>query len=145
MKQVHLGVVLAALLAAGPVAAESFASSASSAGSASSGSVSTSLEGSSESSTRGGKVAAGDYRIVAIAPAGEGLQRLELQPLQPIGQRFVLRLPVAAAALAEGEVIAVHERAYGYAFARGPAREALFFVALADGWAQDHDLKPVGL
>lgn len=142
MKSMVLTAVLALAL---PAAAESFASSASSLGSASSASVSDSIEGSSESSTRGGKVAAGEYRIVAIAPAAGERQRVALQSVQDGTRRFALLLPVAAAALVPGELVAVHERPYGYAFARGPARETLFFVALADGWVQDHDLKAVTL
>ena len=142
----HSILVVAALAACAlPAAADSLASSASSAGSTSSASVSDSIQGSSESSTRGGKVAGGEYRIVAIAPAGGAHQRVELQSVQEAGRRFALRLPVAAAPLAVGEVVAVHERPYGYAFARGPARESLFFVALAEGWAQDHDLQAVTL
>lgn len=143
MKSSMVVAMLAAL--ALPAAAESFASSASSAGSASSGSVSDSIQGSSESSTRGGKVAAGEYRIVAIVPAAGERQRVELQSVQDGARRFALLLPVAAAPLVPGEVVAVHERPYGYAFARGPARETLFFVALADGWVQDQDLKAVTL
>jgi hypothetical protein len=127
----------------GPARADSLASSASSAGSASSASVSDSIQESSAAS-RGGKVAAGAYRIVAIAPAAAGRQRVELQSVQDPARRFALVLPVAAAPLAAGEVIEVQDRPFGYAFARGPARET-FFVALAEGWQQDLDLKAVTL
>lgn len=137
-------VVAASAALALPAGAESFASSASSAGSASSASVSDSIQGSSQSSTRGGQVAAGEYRIVALAPLDGGRQRVELQSVQEAARRFALLLPVAAAPLAVGEVVAVHERPYGYAFARGPVRET-FFVALAEGWVQDQDLKAVTL
>lgn len=141
MKAMMTAVLSAALVL--PAAAESFASSASSAGSASSASVSDSIDGSSDSS-RGGKVAAGDYRIVAIAPAADARQRVELQSVQDAGRRFALVLPVAAAPLVVGELIAVQDRPFGYAFARGAARET-FFVALADGWQHDLDLKAVTL
>lgn len=140
-----LGLALAA-----PCAADSVASSASSAGSASVGSLSDSITGSSDASSRGGKVAGGQYLIVAIAALPGERQRLQLQAVAPdrpgtqAGPAFALELPVAAAALAVGERIEVMDRPYGLAFARADSREA-FFVALADTWRGDLDLKRVTL
>ncbi len=139
MKQL---LIVTALALAGTAQADSLASSASSAGSASSASVSDSIGTSSESSTRGGKVAAGDYRVVALAPMADGRWRVELQGAGDAA--FVLRLPAAAGPLVVGETVTVLDRPYGYAFARGPARET-FFVALAEGFTREHELKAVTL
>jgi hypothetical protein len=129
-------------LAAAASASESAASSASSAGSASSASVSDSIQGSSNSST-GGKVAAGEYRVVVIADADAKRQRVELAA--DGGARFTLLLPRAAAELRIGETVAVLDRPYGYAFARSGTAGGPFFVALADGWVQDRSLKALTL
>ena len=140
---------LLALCVTLPAAAESFASSASSAGSASVGSLSDSITGSSDSSSKGGKVAAGEYRIVAIAALPGDRQRLQLQAVADARQAFTLDLPLATATLAVGEHIAVLDRAYGLAFARAVAPGAAgaapqpFFVALADTWRGDLDLRRV--
>lgn len=135
---------LLALTAAAPSQADSMASSASSAGSASVGSLSDSVNGSSDASSRGGKVAAGEYRIVAIAALPGERQRLQLQAVADAQRAFTLELPVAAAVLAVGERIEVQDRAYGLAFARADTREP-FFVALADTWRGDLDLRRVTL
>ena len=135
---------LLALTAAAPALADSLASSASSAGSASFGSLSDSVNGSSDASSRGGKVAAGEYRIVAIAALPGERQRLQLQAVADAQRAFTLDLPVAAAVLAVGEHIEVQDRAYGLAFARAATREP-FFVALADTWRGDLDLRRVTL
>jgi hypothetical protein len=142
MKQTFVLVAALGLMTAA-AAAESSASSASSAGSASSASVSDSIQGSSNSSTGGGKVAAGEYRVVAITAADAARQRVEL--VSEGGARFALLLPNAAAELRVGETVAVLERPYGYAFARGAAGGDTFFVALADGWVQDQSLKAITL
>ena len=137
---------LLALCATLPAAAESFASSASSAGSASVGSLSDSVTGSSDASSRGGKVAAGEYRIVAIAALPGDRQRLQLQAVADARQAFTLDLPLATATLAVGEHIAVLDRAYGLAFVRAAAPGSApqpFFVALADTWRGDLDLRRV--
>ena len=144
---------LLALCVTLPAAAESFASSASSAGSASVGSLSDSITGSSDASSKGGKVAAGEYRIVAIAALPGDRQRLQLQAVADARQAFTLDLPLATATLAVGEHIAVLDRAYGLAFARAVARAVApgaavaapqpFFVALADTWRGDLDLRRV--
>ncbi len=137
-----------ALCSALPAAADSLASSASSAGSASIGSLSDSIGGSSDASSKGGKVAAGEYRIVAIAALPGDRQRLQLQAVADARQAFTLDLPLATATLAVGEHIAVLDRAYGLAFARPAAAGTApqpFFVALADPWRGDLDLRRVAL
>ena len=122
----RLPLVVAALVVAGvalPAAAESFASSASSAGSASVGSLSDSIGGSSDASSGKQTAAAGEYRVLAVAP-------------------------LAAVTLAPGEHVAVQDRPYGLAFARvtDVANVAEpFFVALADDWRHDLDLRRVTL
>lgn len=143
--------VVAAFVAAGvalPSAAESFASSASSAGSASVGSLSDSIGGSSNASSGKKTAAAGEYRVLAVAPLAGGQQAIELQAVADADHRFTLTLPVAAVTLALGERVAVLERPYGLAFAhvRDVATAAEpFFVALADGWRHDLDLRRVTL
>lgn len=141
-RTVLIAAALALPLAAG---AESFASSASSAGSASSASLSDSIGGSSDASSGQRTAAAGEYRIVAIVPADGARQRLQLQAVADARQGFTLTLPVAAAALAVGDRIAVLERPYGLAFARADAPPQPFFVALADGWRGEMDLQRVAL
>jgi hypothetical protein len=139
--------LVVAALAAGlslPAAAESFASSASSAGSASIGSLSDSIGGSSDASSGRKTAAAGEYRILAIAPAADGRQTLQLQALADPARTFTLTLPMAAATLQVDEHIAVRDRPYGLAFARVDAPEP-FFVALADHWQRELDLRRVTL
>jgi len=151
MKRLRLPFPAALALATGlgvlpalPVTAESLASSASSAGSASVGSLSDSVGGSSNSSAGNGRVAAGAYRVVATAPAGDGRQRLQMLAVADAAVSFELLLPTAAAALAVGDLVDVQARPYGLAFARTAAGEP-FFVALADDWRSELDLRPVAL
>jgi hypothetical protein len=142
-----IGAAIAAVLAAGlvfPAAAESFASSASSAGSASVGSLSDSVGGSSDASSGNRTAAAGEYRILAIVPGQHGRQTLQLQAVAEPARRFTLSLPTAAATLQVGEHIAVQDRPYGLAFARVDAAEP-FFVALADPWRHELELRRVTL
>lgn len=147
----RLPLVVAAFVAAGvalPAAAESFASSASSAGSASVGSLSDSIGGSSDASSGKQTAAAGEYRVLAVAPLADGRQAVQLQAVADADRRFTLTLPVAAVTLAPGERVAVQDRPYGLAFARvTDAADAAepFFVALADDWRHDLDLRRVTL
>ena len=138
--------VLAAV--AWPAAAESLASSASSAGSASVGSVSDSIGGSSHASSGKKTAAAGEYRVLAVAPLAGGRQAIELQAVDEADRRFTLTLPEAAVTLSPGARVAVLERPYGLAFTQvrdeATAGEP-FFVALADGWRHDLDLRRVTL
>lgn len=134
------------MLAAGPVAAESIASSASSAGSASVGSLSESIGGSSDASSGRQTADAGTYRVLAVAPLDGGRQRLTLQSEAEPGRTFTLTLPLAAATLVPGARVEVQARPYGLAFAHaGAAPGAPFFLALADDWRHDLDLRRVAL
>ena len=136
--------------AAGPVLAASSASSASSEGSSASvGSLSTSIEKSSNSSSKGDKVAEGDYRIIEVAAADQqpGKMRLTLRALNPVDGEFVLTLPQTAVLqgrLAAGGVVTARAHAYGLQFAAGAPREA-FFLVLQDAWYQELQTKAVTL
>lgn len=133
------GLFVIAAAVALPAHADSFTSSASSAGSASSGSVSDSISGSSKSSSGDDKkVAAGQYRVmdVAEAPGKPGALRLTLSGE---GNQFFLDVPKAALAersLANGALVQVSERPYGYEFAYADTRQA-FFLALHDAWQRE--------
>ncbi len=131
-----------------PAGAESIASSASSAGSASVGSLSDSIGGSSDASSGRQTAAAGTYRVLAVAPLDGERQRLTLQSEAEPQRQFTLTLPRAAATLAPGARVAVQARPYGLAFAHAPAGAATpapFFLALADDWRHDLDLRRVTL
>lgn len=131
-----------------PAHAELSASSAvSNSASTSVGSLSTSLEGSSNSSSKGDRTAAGPYRVVEIAeaPADPTRVRLRLaalpQPAQPArdDNEFYLTLPRVAAEqarLATGDVVAAHRRPYGIEFARQDDGRS-FFLAMADEWLRE--------
>lgn len=140
--------LLTLMLAAAPAArASSATSSAVSEGaSASVGSLSTSVEQSSDSSSKDDKVADGDYTVIEVAasPAGPGRLRLTLQR---DGARFFLHLPretVAQAGLAAGTVVAVRERDWGIEFAAGAPRRA-FFLALHETWLPELQTRPLAL
>jgi hypothetical protein len=132
-----------------PAVAASSASSASSEGSSASvGSLSTSVEKSSASSTKGDKVAAGDYRIVEMAAADSqpGKMRLTLKALDG-SDEFFLYVPQEAAQqgrLAAGGLVTAKARDYGVEFSAGAAKEA-FFLALHDTWHQELRTLPVTL
>ena len=141
---------LAALLlaaAALPAGAASSTSSAASEGvSASVGSLSTSIEHSSNSSSKDDKVADGDYTVieVAAAPARPGQLRLTLQ--RP-GQAFFLYVPqeaVRRGGVAAGQVVAARQRSFGVEFAAGEPRRA-FFLALHDGWLPELQTRAITL
>jgi len=142
--------VLGAAVAAG-AQAESFASSASSAGSASVGSLSDSSQGSSDSSQRDHAAAAGDYRIVEVAPLTEqpALMRLTLQPLAGPADTGTLWLNLPRQTwerqgLGQGDVVGARKRPYGLEFARADTREA-FYLLLADDWRRELDPRAVPL
>jgi len=128
--------------AVAPAYADSVASSASSAGSASSASISDSIGGSSNSSNRDKRVAAGDYKVidVAQAPAKANTTRLTLRPVAgTASQEFTLDVPnraLAARAVDSGAVVHVNERVYGYEFAYADTRQP-FFLALQDDWYRE--------
>lgn len=142
------GLLFAGAVAALPCAAESFASSASIAGSASIGSLSDSVKTSSGSSAR--NVAEGDYRIVDVA-AGERLESLRLK-MQHVAradeEAAVVYVDVPQAALghrsaAQGDIVAVRQRPYGYQFAWGDTRTPFFLVLAAD-WQRELEPRAVG-
>lgn len=128
--------------------ADSFVSSASSAGSASSGSVSDSLNGSSNSSSKGNQVADADYRIIDIAttPDREGRARITMQT-EDAQQRVVLDLPQATfdqQRLAVGDAMYAHNRVYGIEFGRVDNRQP-FYLVLADEWYGELASRPLSL
>lgn len=136
------------------LADSSTSSTASSAGSASVGSLSNSLEGSSNSSSRGDKVAEGPYRVIEVAeaPARPGQVRVTLQALNPAGddgggEPLNLYLPRQTALdqrLATGSVVHARARDYGFEFAQGNPRQA-FFLVVRDEWMRELQTRPVSL
>lgn len=146
------GLALLAGTTALPALASGSASSASSEGSSASiGSLSTSIENSSDASSKGGDVAQGDYRIIelAAAPARPGTLRLTLQALAAQGSegRLFLYVPqqtVAGAQLAVGERVNARERPYGLEFAHGEPLQA-FFLVVHDEGARELRTRPVTL
>lgn len=128
-----LGALLA-LAVALPAQAASSASSASSQGSsASSGSVSDSFGASSDSSSKGDKVAEGDYRLIHVAAddAQPGKLRLTLEGTGGATGTFVLLVPEATvqqAALALGDTVTARTRSFGWEFAAGATKQPFFLV-----------------
>jgi hypothetical protein len=140
------GLALLAGATALPALAAGSASSASSAGSSASfGSLSTSIETSSDASSKGGDVAQGDYRIVELAasPARPGTVRVTLQVLAAQGAdgRLFLYVPQATAV---GERVNARERPYGLEFAYGEPLQA-FFLVVHDEGARELRTRPVTL
>ena len=146
------GLALLAGATALPALASGSASSASSEGSSASfGSLSTSIETSSDASSKGDKTAQGDYRIVevAAAPARPGSVRVTLQALAAVGAegRLFLYLPQATATgaqLAVGARVNARQRPYGLEFAHGEPLQAFFLVVHGDG-ARELRTRPVTL
>lgn len=137
-----------ALVSATAGAASSAASASSEGSSTSIGSLSTSIEKSSASSTGGKKVAAGLYRVVALAELAERPGTLRVQLAAADGaDEVVLLLPRAAAergALVPGRGVAVSERPYGLEFAAIDAgRAEAFFLVLDDAWHRELESRPV--
>jgi len=138
--------------AATPALAGSSASSASSDSvSASIGTLSGSIKNSSESSSKTGGTAAGDYRIVDVAVLVEqpGLIRLQLQAVAGSGAEgeFTLTLPqevFARTGLGVGGIVAAADRPYGVEFAQGQPRQP-FFLVLADDWYRELQTRAVTL
>jgi hypothetical protein len=136
------GIATLAAACALPAHADSLASSASSAGSESSNSISNSIGASSNSSNHDKRVAAGQYRVidVAQAPAKAGTTRMTLRAVAAgAAQEFTLDVPdraLAARQLAQGELVQVNERSYGYEFAYADTQRP-FFLALQDDWYRE--------
>jgi len=162
-----LALVAAACCATAPALAldlaSSTASSASSAGSASVGSVSDSLRSSSQSSAGPRQMAAGDYRVVAMADVQDrpGELRLTLQaqasdtsstqtvPVTATGSQvnaqWELRLPKVLAereGLAPGRLLRATPQPYGVSFALSDQPRP-FFLVLADEWQRELPARPV--
>jgi len=143
------GALVALLLAAAalPAGAASSTSSAASEGvSASVGSLSTSVEQSSNSSSKDDKVADGDYTVIEVAdaPARPGQLRLTLQRQ---GMAFFLYAPQQAVhrgGVAAGQVVSARQRPFGVEFAAGEPRRT-FFLALHDGWLPELQTRAVSL
>lgn len=139
-------VAAAVALFALPAAADTMASSAIfNSFSASVGSISTSFNASSDASSPGRPLRAGDYRVSEIVAAAgrDGYVRLTLRALNEgvpdtaaaADDAYHLYLPVqtvARAALVAGQVISARGRPYGLELARlaadGRTREAFFLV-----------------
>ena len=136
-----LFLAMIAAAAAAPVHADSIASSASSAGSESSGSISDSIGGSSNSSTKNKRVAAGEYRVIDVAqvPGKADTTRMTLRAAAGAAQEFTLDVPNRALAqrgVNTGELVRVNERVYGYEFAYADSKQP-FFLALQDNWYRE--------
>jgi len=143
------GALVTLLLAAAalPAGAASSTSSAASEGvSASVGSLSTSVEQSSNSSSKDDKVADGDYTVieVAAAPARPGQLRLTLQRQEMTLVLYAPQEAVRRAGVAAGQVVAARQRPFGVEFAAGEPRRA-FFLALHDGWLPELQTRAVSL
>ena len=114
------------------------------------GSSSTSIQKSSNGSSRNDKVAVGDYRVVEVAAADSpGLLRLKLQALAEPGAdgEFFLLIPQATieqAGVAQGKVVSVRQRPYGLEFAQA-GDGAAFFLVLSDDWARELQTRAVHL
>lgn len=123
-------------------------SSASESIGASIGSVSGSLKGSSKSSAQDEAVAAGDYRVVALAGVTGDADRslLTLRATADAQREIVLELPRAAVAqgrLAPGDTVWARQRPYGVEFASAQTREA-FFLLLDDDWYAELSMRALG-
>ncbi len=125
--------------------AESSASSAvSDSASSATSSASDSIGNSSKSSSGDKKVAAGEYRVLQLAAVPDHPGMLRAQLRNEAGE-FALTLPAVAAergGLAEGGMVNVMARPYGYAFTR-PGSEEAFFLVLDDDWHRELRSRPV--
>lgn len=124
-------------------AASSAASSASESITTSVGSASASLQTSSGSSTKGQRLAEGDYRIVAVVAAAErpGSIRMKLQAVAGKYENSELFLTVPQAAfdngrLGQGGTVTARKRAYGAEFANAETHQ-VFFLVLEDDWYRE--------
>jgi hypothetical protein len=147
-----------AAVAAMPAGATSSAASLASEGlSTSVGSASTSIQKSSNSSSKATGVAAGRYRITDVALADDRPDhwRVSLRgvPADAGGEasaaadELVLLLPRQAAErgrLARGEDVVARARPYGVEFGRADSGEA-FFLVLHDEWQRELPSRPVAL
>ncbi len=153
IKQMLAASMLAtAALALPAFAASSTASSASEGASSAASSGSKSLEKSSGSSSKGDKVAAGDYRILDVAAAVDrpGMLRVHLQAAADTDagvDDFYLVLPELAfekSQLSIGQLVTARQHAYGLEFANQQSQQA-FFLVLSDEWYRELDSRAVVL
>jgi hypothetical protein len=146
------GLLATASLSLPVFAASSAASSASEGASSAASSGSKSLEKSSGSSSKGDKVAAGDYRILDVAAAAErpGMLRVHLQAVADTdagADDFYLVLPAQAfekSQLSIGQMVTARQHAYGLEFADQRTQQA-FFLVLSDEWYRELDSRAVVL
>lgn len=139
-------VLLLAVAAAQAGAASSTSSAVSDGVSTSVGSLSTSVEHSSNSSSRDDQVADGEYRLieVAAAPGRPGQVRLTLQGAQRTFFLYVPQETLRQGGLHTGQVVAARQRDFGVEFAAGAPRRT-FFLALHDGWLPELQTRAVTL
>lgn len=150
MSKLQHSLACAALLiaAATPaLAASSAASSASESLGQSIGSSSTSIQKSSDGSSKNNKVAQGDYKVIDMAELADqpGMLRVHLQA--QAGDDFFLLLPRQAAEhgrLAQGKTVTALQRPYGMQFAAADTKQA-FFLVLEDNWHRELQSLPVTL
>ncbi|MCV2355294.1 hypothetical protein LNV09_14150 [Paucibacter sp. B2R-40] len=141
-----LAAALLLSLSLSALAASSTASSASEGASSAASSGSKSLEASSGSSTKGDKVAAGNYKIIDVAAAADrpGMVRVHLQAA---ADDFYLVLPEPAfekSQLVAGQLVTARQHAYGLEFANHQTQQA-FFLVLSDEWYRELDSRAVVL
>jgi hypothetical protein len=148
-----LGVMIAiSTLTTSAFAASSAASSASESVTTSIGSLSDSVEGSSKSSSKPPRpLAAGDYKVIAVAAIADkpGMLRITLQAVNaPVETpEIALVLPQKAfdtSGLTKGELVTAKDRSYGTEFSNKQT-QAAFFLVLNDEAHRELASKPVTL
>jgi len=107
------------------------------------GSISTSLQNSSKAI---GKIAEGDYKVVAVAQANQpGKTQLTLVPLAAATEPFnlfVAQADVKRAGVEAGQIVHAQKQAYGLAFARADNKQP-FALLLDQTWQSDVQPKVV--
>lgn len=109
------------------------------------GSISTSLQNSSKAI---GKIAEGDYKVVAVAQANQpGKTQLTLVPLAAANATepfnlFVAQADVKRAGVETGQIVHAQKQAYGLAFARADNQQP-FALLLDQAWQSDVQPKVV--
>jgi hypothetical protein len=110
--------------------------------------VSDSFGASSDSSSKGDKVAEGDYRLIQIAAAGQpGRLRLTLQGTAGAAGTFVLVVPeltLQQAALTLGDSVTARARSYGWEFAAAATKEP-FYLVLHDAQQREFSTRKLSL
>ena len=107
------------------------------------GSISTSLQNSSKAV---GKIAEGDYKVVAVAQAEQaGKTQLTLVPVAAANNTehlFVAQADVKRAGVEAGQIVHAQKQAYGLAFARADNKQP-FALLLDQAWQSDVQPKVV--